>query len=624
MTTDTPPGPPAAPGSTTPREQDPTHAGFAVLARSRAGRAAIALIVLHLAFRTWITAISWYAGDDFAFMSRMWNQGLSPAVAGEPYAGHLMPGGMYLTWLAGAISPYDFTVAGGVLLAMQVLADVGALVLLVRMFGLRPGILPPLALYLFTVFSTPMAVWWAAGVNQIPFQIVLFWALASHVSYLRTRRLRHLVVTLAWLAGGLLFYEKTVLVLGAIGIVSLAYFASGTLRDRIRTMWEDFRPATLFLVILGAGYLVLYTSVGLNFSASGAGNDLLGGVATNMALQAYAPAVVGGPLAWTHVGPGSLPAPGGVVVALSVLVIFLVVREIHRCRVRSLRAWWMPAFFLACDVVLVLAGRATLVGDVIALEYRYQSEMGAITALALACATLPIRGAVETVEPRRPSRFLDNRARVTAAIAVVSALGMISSSQFARYWSTHAEGKPYFSRLLDPIRDATRPVPLVDDPVPNFIMWGLGYPANLQSHLLKPYADRVDFRTSSIDTLQVAGEDGRIGQVLITPVRTALPGEKESCGYAIHRRPTEIPLDGPVAYGGWWVRIGYIAAEQTPATVTTGDASYDVILPAGLHALYVAGGDAFDSVMISRENRAARMCTDDITVGRPVPPEVPE
>ena len=602
-----------------PRTPDdaPLRIDAATLRHSRVAQAAVALIVLHLAYRTWITSISWYVGDDFSFMSRMWHDGPSLAAVTEPYAGHVMPGGLYLTWLAGEIHAYDFTIAGAVLVAMQAAADVGLLVLLVRMFGLRAGILPPLALYLFTVFSTPTAVWWAAGVNQIPLQVALFWSLAAHVSYLRTRELRHLVVTVVWLAAGLAFYEKTVLVLGAIGLVSLSYFATGSLRDRVRTMWADYRPATLLLTLVGAGYLALYASVGLNFSATGAGNDLLGGVATNMALQAYAPALVGGPLDWTHQGPGSLPDPGAVVTVVSVLVIVLVLRAIHRSRLRSLRAWWLPAFFLVCDVALVLAGRATFVGDVIALEYRYQSELGAITALALACATLPIRGAVETVEPRGPSRFLDAPGRVAAAVATVCALGLVSSSQFATYWSSHAEGEPYFARLLAPVKDAEHPVPLIDAPVPNFIMWGLGYPANLQSRLLAPYADRVDFRTSAVDTLMMAGPDGTVGPARIPPTRQAEPGPREGCGWVIHRRPTEIPLDGPVAFGGWWVRIHYLAAEQTPATVAVGSATYDVILPLGEHDLYVAGGGDFDSVSLARGSRTATLCTDDIVVGRP-------
>ncbi len=596
-----------------------TRLDAAALRHSRVAQVAVVLIVLHLAHRAWMTAISWYVGDDFSFMSRMWHEGPTLAAATEPYAGHLMPGGMYLTWLAGEIHAYDFTVAGAMLVAMQAAADVGLLVLLVRMFGLRRGILPPLALYLFTVFSTPMAVWWAAGVNQVPLQVVLFWSLASHVSYLRSRELRQLAVTVAWLAAGFAFYEKTLLVLGALGIVSLSYFAAGSLRQRLGTMWAEYRPAALLLTLVGAGYLVLYAEVGLNFSASGAGDDLLGGVATNMVFQSYAPALVGGPLSWSHQGPGSLPDPSALVVVVSLVVIVLVLRAIHRSRLRSLRAWWLPAFFLVCDVALVLAGRATFVGDVIALELRYQSELGAVTAIALACATLPLRGAVETVETRSPSRFLDSPVRVGAAVAVVSALGVVSSSQFATYWSSHAEGEPYFDRLLAPVRDADRPLPLVDGPVPNFIMWGLGYPANLQSRLLAPYADRVDFRTSAVDSLMIAGPDGTVSPVSIPPIRHAEPGPTDFCGWEIRRHPTEIPLDGPLAFGGWWVRVHYLAAEQTPATITAGTATYDVILPFGEHDLYVAADGVFDSISLARGSRTATLCTDDITVGRPEP-----
>src|SRR3546814_13574795 len=103
--------------------------------------------------------------------------------------------------------------------------------------------------------------------------------------------------------------------------------------------------------------------------------------------------------------------------------------------------------------------------------------------------------------------------------------------------------------------DAERPVPLIDTQVPEFIMWGLAFPANLQSRLLAPYADRVDFRTSAVDTLLIADQDGTLGPVRIPAVRTALPGPREGCGWVIHRRPTEIPPDGPAAFGGWWVRI---------------------------------------------------------------------
>jgi hypothetical protein len=587
------------------------------VAECRVAQAVVVLVVVHLAFRTWITATSWWAGDDFAFMSRGWTEGFSPSVAFTPYGGHLMPGGMYLTWLASAIAPYDFTFPGVLLIALQLLADLGAVVLLVRMFGLRPGILPPLALYFFTVFSTPMAVWWAAGINQIPFQVVLFWALAAHVGYLRTGRGRYLAATVAWIIGGLVFYEKTVLVLGAIGIISLAYFASGSLLNRLRTMWREYRAAVLVLVPLGAAYVVAYALVGLNFGATAGDNFLLGSVTVNMTIDTFAVGLVGGPLKWDHTSPSALAEPSTLVIVVALVVLGLVVREIHRARLRSLRAWWLPAFFLVCDIALVLSGRASLVGDFIALEYRYQSELGAVTALALACATLPIIGAVQTVEVRRPSRLLDRPRRVVALTAVVAVLGTVSSTQFSLNWNDKNEARSYFARLIPKIEDPDLPVPLIDLPVPNTVIWGILHPLNLQSNVLTPYAANLDFRSQAVDSLLVIGADGRLGPALVPPVRRNVSGPDTKCGYRIGTEPVRIRLDGPVVYGGWWVRIGYLASDATEAAVQAGDATYHLDLPAGLHAVYVAGDGDFDKVTMSIADPNVTLCTDDITVGRP-------
>lgn len=593
------------------------HGVVDALLTDRVAQAAVALVVVQLAFRTWMTAISWWTGDDFGFMSRMWNDGLSFRVASQPYGGHVMPGGMYATWLLSEISPYDFTLPGALLLVMQGVASIGAVLLLVRMFGLRPGILPPLALYLFSAISTPMAVWWAAAINQLPFQIVFFWALLAHLTYLRTRRARDAWIVVAWLLGGLLFYEKTILVLGAIGIVTLAYFTAGTLGGRIAWVWRRYRYGTVLYVVLGVSYLALYAAVGLNFSPAQAGSEELGGVATNMALDAYAPAMAGGPLRWSHVGQFAVPDAPAFVLLLSVVLIVVVVREAHRTRRRSLRAWWLPAFFLGCDVLLVMAGRASFVGDRIALEYRYQSELGAVTALALACAFLPIRDAVESVEPKREGRLVDRPRRVAAVTTVVAVLGVVSSATYAQHWSDAATGKPYFAHLLAPVGGPFVPVPIIDSPVPNDIMWGLTYPADLQSHLLRPYDGDYAYLTSAVDRIFITDDTGTLLPAAIPPVRTAPPGPVAACGYLVTSSPRRIPLDGPVAYGGWWARVGYVAHDSGPATITAGDATYRLDLPAGIHAIYVAAAGTFNHLVLSSRQDGFTFCTSEITVGRP-------
>src|SRR5215213_7550446 len=128
-------------------------------------QAALAMVVVQLAFRAWVMYSSWFTGDDFMFISRMINGGTPLQDAVQPHGGHVMPGGLYLSWLSNRITPYDYTINASMLLLLQALASVGLVVLLVRMFGVRPGILPPLALYLFCMTGTPVAIWWAAAVN---------------------------------------------------------------------------------------------------------------------------------------------------------------------------------------------------------------------------------------------------------------------------------------------------------------------------------------------------------------------------------------------------------------------------------------------------------------------------
>ena len=585
------------------------------LRSSRVLQAAVGMVLLQLAFRAWATYSSWYTYDDFLFISRTSNEGLHRIA--EPYAGHVMPGGMFLSWVADSVAPYDFRVTATMLLLLQVLADVGVVVMLVRLFGARWGILPPLALYLFCVISVPVAIWWAAGVNQLPLQVALFWSMASHVEYLRTRRARHLVATVAWLAFGLLFYEKTILVLGALGIVALAYFTTGGAGSRLRMAWQRYRSGTAVYVALGLAYLVAYATLALNFSPGSATDDSIGGVISNLVLQGYAPAVLGGPLRWTAIDQFSLANPGNAGQLLCLALIGLLIREIARTRTRSARAWWLPVFFLACDVLLVVAGRASFVGPLIALDFRYQGELPAVTALALACATMPIIGALEPVTPSGESSFLSDRRRVAAATAVGSALALVSSTQYVWHWQTTMPAKPYFSNLLRTLEASKEPIPLVDTSAPNFIMLPLGYPENLLSRLLVDYP-RADFVREATDHLNIVDDDGQVVPAQVSAVRQAVPGPREGCGYAV-RGGREIPLDGPVGYGGWWVRVGYLASDSSPVVVTAGDRTFATTIRPGVHALYFDGGTEFESIKITGLRAGVTLCTDDVLVGKPEP-----
>lgn len=605
------PDPPASTGSPTAR---------------RTVWVAVALVGVQLGFRAWVTWSSWFTGDDFVFIARMTNEGTSLRTALEPHGGHLMPAGLYLSWLSDAIAPYDYRFNALVLLGLQAIADIGLVVLLVRLFGARPGILPPLALYLFTVFTVPLAVWWAAGINQFALHAALFWGLVALVAHLRSRGWGSLLGAAAAVLVGLAFYEKTILVLVAYAIVALAYFATGSLGERIRHLWDTYRAGVLVLGGLGVAYVGLYAQSGLNFSPRGAGGDPLGEVISNMTVQSAIPGLVGGPLGWADAEPGALPAVGNLMALASVVVVVLVGREIHLGRLHSLRAWALPAFFLVADVLLVTAARASLVGPRVALDYRYAAELGAATALGLALATMPVIGALESSTPRGTGeapgpqgRLLGHPDRILALSALVAVLGLVSSVQYAHRWQDNLRGKEWFDHLLPTLEGSSTPVPVVDAAVPDYIVSPLEGPDNLLSHLLVSLREDVAFPDVATDELLIADSSGRLRPVGVPPTRSAPPGPQAGCGYAVSGQNVSIPLDGPISYEGFWVRIGYLSSGRSPVVVSAGDTSYSTVLLPGVHALYVRGGGKFESVTISRLSAGVTMCTDDVHVGKPEP-----
>jgi len=600
------------------------------LLSNRVALGAVALVVVHLGFRAWASYTSWFTGDDFAFIAHMANGGTSLTNALEPHGGHLMPAGMYLSWLSDTLSSYSWWINASVLLVLQLVADVGMVVCLVRMFGWRPGILPPMVLAMFTVLSVPMAVWWAVGINQLPLLISLFWGLASLVTHLRTRRPGPLAVSVVWVVAGLLFYEKTLLVIGAFAIVTLSYFATGSLGHRIGHTIRTYRAAVATYAVVGVAYVAAYSLYALNFDPGDAGSSAADRVVPNMLLNTYLPGVLGGPLHWHLVEGAALPGPGNWEVLVWAVATGVVVREIHRTRTRCARAWLLPGFFLLADVVLVLAGRASLVGPQIALELRYQGELGAVTALALACATLPMIGALETVSPRpenlAASQLTENPRRVAALTAVVAGLGLVSSVTYIGHWQDNMPGRDYFQSLLPDLETAKPPTAVVDGPVPTYVMWPLSYPDNLLSHLLRGYRDRAHFVDVATDHLDVVDGDGQVVPAKVPHTRDGLPGPHPGCGYVVEDgAATTVPLDGPLSYGGWWVRVGYLSSGTSPVVVGAGATSYSTVVKPGVHALFFrAGDDRFDSVSISGLAKGVTLCTDDVIVGKPAPVDTPE
>jgi hypothetical protein len=578
------------------------------------------LIAAQLGFRTWALAGSWFYFDDLAFMSRAMNQPFDLAYLTESYGGHLMPGGFAIAWLLTKWAVFEWWPWALTLLVMQAVAGVGMFRLLVSMFGRRAFVLVLLAGYLSWVFTLSAGIWFAAGINQLPMQIALGFGLTSHLAYLRTRRTRHLVATLLWTAFGLLFFEKTLLLFGLYALVAVGWFGTGSTPVRLRGLWDRYRTGIVVHGVVAACYLAVYVHWGLNFSANDSARVAWGPIAWNLMGVAFSPAVVGGPLTWLPLSVGSFADPSDLVMLVSWVALLGVVAYAFYTRTISKRAWSLIGFSLLADVVLLATARAGLVGPEIGREYRYQTESAAILVLCLGLAFLPLRGAADVNEPRDGvPRSYEGRAFVATVTTLVVAAAAFSSIRYVDLWQDRNPSEEFFANVRATLAGADQqPVPLVDTGIPQTLLWAYRYPENSYSHILRPYADLTSFPRSSVDSLYVLDDTGRVTPVRIDPARRMK--KTDGCGYELEGdRTTVIPLDGPVLGGGWWIDLTYDADTDVSLTLTAGEEVHELDLPGGDHDVYVQAAGTFRSVEISGYPSGTDLCVADLVLGTPVP-----
>ncbi|HET8603267.1 MAG TPA: hypothetical protein VFM09_05005 [Marmoricola sp.] len=585
------------------------------------------LIAAQLAYRAWASFGSYWERDDLLLVSRVFGpHGRSPDVLLQGFAGHVMPAGFLVTWLLNRVAPYDWTVAAACMTLMQGLASLAFLRLLVVAFGRRWGIVPPLLVYLATAYTVQSSVWWVVAVQLIPLQISFFCAMASQVEYLRTRRRSSALAAMAWVLLGLAFYEKSILTIGALAIVSLAWFTRGTFRERLGQLWADYRFSVLGNTVLGSAYLALYVRYGLDFSPGQAVDVPIGPTADTLVLRSWATAAVGGPLTWLHTpgAPISFAQPAGPVVVAAWVVLGLLVWQLGRSRTASLRALWLPAFYLACDLVLVVAGRSGVGGPAMGLEYRYLTELSAVNATALAFALMPVKGAVEPVQRKQPSPWLDRVGPAALSCVVVALLGTWSTSLYILTWHRNPDSGDYLAHLVHDARTMPTGTPVIDVTAPGNVQWTWFYPDNTVSHMMRALQPPLRYVTVATDRVRIPDAHGHLRPADVTPARHGVVGGRPACGAEVGQGIRTIPLDRGVAPGRWWLKVGYIATGDSAITVEAGGRTRRTSVRPGLHTLYVAtGAEAFSSIRLGGLVGDVRLCTHAVTVGQPVPREAP-
>ena len=118
--------------------------------------------------------------------------------------------------------------------------------------------------------------------------------------------------------------------------------------------------------------------------------------------------------------------------------------------------------------------------------------------------------------------------------------------------------------------------------------------------MFRELAGPLNFPTWSVDNLYMFDDAGHLCPVVIPPVRSMVP--TDGCGYRFDDDgEMTIPLDGPVIGGGWWIQIAYASPDAVHAEIVAGDATHDVVMPTGIHNLFVSAEGEFQSVELRED-----------------------
>lgn len=574
---------------------------------------ALAMVGAHVAFRAWVVLGAWFYTDDYRLVDEAGRAPLTERLL-EPYDAQFMPWGRLLAWLAAQPESLSWPLLATTSLVSAAAAALACLWFLVTLFGWRRRTLAVLALYLTTAMTVPAFVWWAAALNQVPLQAVFFVAVAAWVRYLRGEGRRWLVVLGLALAFGLCCYVKTLLVFPTLAFVAVACFATGGPVQRVVSVVRRHGAVVLAAALAGGGYLAVYLAT-VPRIADGGRPEGAGELAGEMIGSSFATALLGGPWRWDElIAPAGQADPPAALVVVSWVVVAVVVGYLALRRERTLRAWLFLASYVGADYLLLLTTRAQSVGAISGTEYRYLTDAMCAVVLALGLAAIELRGAEESSR-ERPAPLLTRRigtVPVALALLVVCAGGVASSASYARIWHDDNPGKDFFTRARADLAGEER-VDFANQVLPPWVSGSLE-PVYGSSRgtlpLLSPAARFPDVS----DDLHVLTDQGAVVPARLAPATLSDPGPVPGCGWSLST-DQRLPLETPLFERDWWVRVDYLAADDSGLSVTAGDTTRVVDLRRGLNQVYVRVDGAFDEVGLGGADDGVSVCVDRVVVG---------
>jgi hypothetical protein len=621
------------PPETLGSERRPLDASRLLTRRAVTGVAAI-LIVVQLLVMGSLLAHAYLRQDDYFTFDRALTGELSWGNLTALMAGHLSPLGFALSWLLAHASLYNWTLTASVVMVAVAAASVALLGALRTLFGDRPRILVPLAVYLFSPLALAAVDWWSVAVQALGLELSIFMALAAHVRYLRDGRTRQLVAAGCWLVVGMLAVEQGALVPLLLFALTTAFFVEGRWSRAVVTAARRYWRGWALYGALLTGYWLFYTTSMPSTPAQAGDPGLVGrvgGFLSPLLGTTLVPGALGGPWRWSVPGYGyAQPLPPVALQELSWVVGLLIVAASCLYRVRAWRAWAILLGWIAAADVLPVALGSSAAPALQGLQVRYAADGMAVAALCLGLAFLPLageEGGYRFEPPMAPEMRSTVKSGVTLLVAAFLAGSFWSLQALAQATSTTA-ARAYIATARQALAHAPSGSVIADSPTPAMIMDPVFFgPQASTSHVLGPLtsaSQRQNLIWAALPSgvfphLMVFDGRGRLRPAVLAGLSSG-PAPARAAGHPTHGcwplspAGTTIPLPGNLYAWTWIVRLDHSGPADS-LTVDMGGQPVTAILPAGSYSYYVPVVGSGNAVTIRMASGGSGRCLSGVTVG---------
>lgn len=619
---------PAAEAPSTSGAVEPAAASAAPTRRF-VDTAAITLILTELLIRAWAAWGGYFSLDDFTFARLAAEKGLGSDLLLTPYNSHFMPGAYLMVWAETTISPLDYRLVAGVALGGMAISYVLTWLLIRRLAGPRLVALVPLAIALCSPITLPATLWWAVSINQLAMLIAIPGALLAQLAYLRTGKARYGAIAVLTAALALPFYEKAVLVVPLVVVLTIILQPQADLPDRFKAALHRFKYQWVAFVLLAAAYAGVYLTRPLDERPESAVD--LGGLLGNAATNSVPSGLLGGPWSWKAIGAvdASANPPLALRIAAGVIILVVIALTVYR-RPLAWQAWALFGGALLFDVLVLAVGRLQL-GSGAAMEYRYFTDLVPIAAVALSLALLgppawaaiwPQRTGIEWPPVVGGTRLaLANADALVLPLVVALFLsGLVSTVKYGNRWHANP-AQEYVANARESITAMGRSVDLYDGAVPEKVAWGVLNPTNFPSRLMAPLDLPINADPEVSDDLYVLDPSGKLAHATVTSAK-APAGTVKNCGYRVAGKQVPIFLDKELFNWWWYAELQYTAKETVSVVFNSANTrGKKITFEKGEHTLWVKVTGPAGWIRLDNAPKSAGLCLSYVAIGVAAPGE---